>query len=75
MYDLNGLAIVTKGFDEMHMSSSDSVSLHENDAMANSQHNYAKRDENLVGSVRFYNDGDVIFPIYRSIISCLFPTI
>ncbi|KAF0458944.1 HD phosphohydrolase domain-containing protein [Gigaspora margarita] len=52
----------------------DSVPLHEDDVIVDWQTlNYAKRDENPVDAVRFYNDGDVSFPIYRSNVSYLFP--
>ncbi|CAG8484300.1 54_t:CDS:2, partial [Dentiscutata erythropus] len=52
----------------------DSLPLHEDDVIVDWQTlNYAKKDENPVDAVRFYNDGEVTFPIYRSNVSDLFP--
>ncbi|CAG8528970.1 4887_t:CDS:10 [Cetraspora pellucida] len=50
------------------------VSLHEDDVIVDWKTlNYAKKDENPVDAVRFYNDGDSTFHVPRSKVSYLFP--
>ncbi|CAG8548474.1 13216_t:CDS:2 [Cetraspora pellucida] len=50
------------------------VSLHEDDVIVDWKTlNYAKKDENPVDAVKFYNDGDSTFPVPRSKVSYLFP--